>query len=85
MNSDIDKFNAAASGYLLSRWWPIGNVRKILFVILIIFGTYGIYNSGHWYQYVAIVIAATMSPRLVGETAYYLGRVRGFFSTASRK
>lgn len=85
MNNDNDKFNAAASGYLLSRWLPISAVRKIIFFVLIIFGAYGIFNDGHWYNYVAIAIAASLSPRLVGESAYFLGKVKRFFSIFSKK
>jgi hypothetical protein len=85
MSNDFDKFNAASSGYLLSRWLPASTGRKILLFVLIVFGAFGIYNNGHWYHYVAIVIAASMSPRLMGETAYFLGKVKRFFSIFSKK
>ena len=85
MSNDIDKFNSAASGYLLSSWLPIGDIRKILFVALLIFGAYGVFNASHWYHYVAIAVSALMSPKLVGLTAYYVGKVKGFFSIFTNK
>lgn len=73
-----EKENAAAiDGALLSPWFPCGLVRKIIFFGLLIFGIFGIYSNGNWFHYIAILFAAFLSPRAVGEVVFFLGRIVG--------
>lgn len=80
MNEEKEKIDAALAGQLLSVWMPYGLFRKVIFCVLIFFGAIGIITSNYWYHWATLIYAATMSPRLVGELAYKLGRLMSFAS-----
>ncbi|PUE35525.1 hypothetical protein [Limnohabitans sp. Hippo4] len=79
MNEENEKVKAALAGQILSVWMPVGLLRKLVFWILIFFGAYGVFTNQEWYHWIMLIFAATMSPRLVGEVAFALGRVVALF------
>jgi hypothetical protein len=67
--------DAAFAGNSLSSWLPIGFARKIIFLLLLIATFLGLFLEPQWYQLVLLLIAAIMSPRVVGEVAYFIGKL----------
>ena len=74
MNNE-DNTDAALAGQVMSSWLPVGLVRKVIFFTLIFFAVIGIAKDSHWYHFLYIMIAAIMSPRVVGELAYFIGKL----------
>lgn len=73
-----EELQAAVSGQILSSWAPHGNVRKIILVILLAIGFYNLFN-GSWLCLLFFFLAAIMSPRIIGECAFAMGRLASFF------
>lgn len=80
MNDENKNIESSLAGQVLSVWMPIGFWRKLIFILLVFFGVMGVIKSADWYHWAMLVFAATMSPRLVGEVAFTLGRVVALFS-----
>jgi hypothetical protein len=74
MNTD-ENIESALAGQVMSAWLPIGLIRKLVFFTLLLFSAIGIATESHWYHFLLIMIAAIMSPRLVGEIAYFFGKL----------
>lgn len=72
-----EEIKSAIAGQILSSWLPYGSGRKIVFFAFIVIGTYGLLGFGSGYLTIAYLGAAFMSPRVVGEVAYRLGRFFG--------
>ncbi len=75
MNEEKENIDAALAGQVLSVWMPVGLLRKVIFCALIFFAVLGVIQANEWYHWAMLIFAATMSPRLVGELAYGLGRL----------
>jgi hypothetical protein len=75
-----DDIQAALAGQLLSSWLPIGVIRKLIFLTLLIFAVIGIATEPQWYHFLSILIALIFSPRVVGEITYALGKIIAMFS-----
>jgi len=58
-----------AAGRLLSVWLPIGWGRRVIMSILLLFGLYGLIIGNPLFL-ICWVIAATFSPRMMGELSY---------------
>ncbi len=84
-NDAIDNFMAASSGYLLSRWLPYGAMRKAIFFLLLFIFSVGVMSYLRWYHIASLVAALSMSPRIVGEAAYFFGRIMGTLSRIFRR
>lgn len=80
MNEENKNMEAALAGQVLSVWMPVGLLRKLIFCVLIFFGALGVLTTNEWYHWAMLIFATTMSPRLVGEVAFALGRVVSLFS-----
>jgi hypothetical protein len=80
MNEEDKNTGAALAGQVLSVWVPVGLLRKLIFCVLIFFGTLGVLTANEWYHWAMLIFASTMSPRLMGEVAFTLGRVVALFS-----
>jgi hypothetical protein len=65
---------AEASGFLLSFWLPVGWGRRIIMLVLIFVGFYGLF-IGKTILVISWAIAVLFSPRIVGEVAYFFGRL----------
>ena len=74
----IDVFMAATAGYQLREWLPVGILRKFLARLCVALGALGLLVGNYWLL-IFFLIAGTFSPRLVGECAYFLGRVSRLF------
>jgi len=76
MDNDYEKTLASLSGQTLSRWLPIGYVRKILFLILLLIGFYGLFVLDNLLYLLIIFIALILfSPKIAGLVAFGLGRL----------
>ncbi len=80
MTEEKENLDAALAGQVMSVWMPIGLLRRVIFFFLILFGTIGILETSEWYHWAMLIFAATMSPRLVGEASYAVGRLMAIFS-----
>jgi len=59
--------------YKRSPWLPRGQVRRLIFLGLIIFSAYG--STKHWSFYILLLILIiTLSPKVLLATAYYYGK-----------
>lgn len=76
-----EQLDRAISGHLLSSWAPHGNVRKIILVILLAIGFYNLFN-GSWLCLLFFFLSAAMSPRIIGECAFALGRLASYFGSS---
>ena len=65
---------AQLSGSLLSVWIPFGVARRIVMALLILTGIYGLL-TGNYILAAAFIFAALFSPRIIGETAFWLGKL----------
>ena len=73
---DLDVAMAKLSGHLMSSWIPHGALRRVIFFFLIAFGVFGVLTSSdNFLHYSSLILATVMSPRLMGELAYFLGKV----------
>jgi hypothetical protein len=77
-----DSSNAALTGIQMSSWFPIGIVRRVIFLFIIIEVAVGLLKNPHWYLLFLSFIAAIMSPRLVGEVAFLMGKI---YARSSKK
>jgi hypothetical protein len=80
MTEEKENLDAALAGQVMSVWMPIGFLRRVIFFVLIFFGTMGILKTSEWYHWAMLIFAATMSPRLVGEALYAVGRLSALLS-----
>ncbi|HAK61301.1 MAG TPA: hypothetical protein DCO77_13135 [Nitrospiraceae bacterium] len=67
---------AMVAGYLLSSWLPDGLTRRILMFLLFIVGIIGVIKWS-WFG-LLILFAAMFSPRIVEETANFIGKLTGY-------
>jgi hypothetical protein len=59
--------------YKRSPWLPRGQVRRLIFLGLIIFSAYG--STKHWSFYILLfILIITLSPKVLLATAYYYGK-----------
>jgi hypothetical protein len=59
--------------YKRSPWLPRGQVRRLIFLGLIILSAYG--STKHWSFYILLFISViTLSPKVLLATAYYYGK-----------
>jgi hypothetical protein len=59
--------------YKRSPWLPRGQTRKIIFLGLIIFASFG--STQHWSFFILLVLTIIcLSPKVLLATAYYYGR-----------
>ena len=73
---ELEHTLAAISGALLSSWLPRGIVRKLLLFFFLLIGIFGsLFYS--YYFLISFVIAGMFSPRVVGEAAIFIGRMKG--------
>lgn len=63
-----------AAGRLLSVWLPTGWGRRVIMLILLLFGLYGLI-IGKLLFLICWLIAVTFSPRIMGEVSFLLGRI----------
>jgi len=70
----IKNTEASMSGATLSFWLPDGLIRKLIMLALVLVGIYGLLTGGGLLYLIPIVLAATFSPRLIGELMFALGR-----------
>jgi hypothetical protein len=80
MNDENKNIESSLAGQVLSVWMPIGFWRKLIFILLVFFGALGVIKSAEWYHWAMLVFAATMSPRLMGEVIFTVGRLAAFLS-----
>ena len=80
MTEEKENIDAALAGQVMSVWMPIGVLRKVIFCVLIVFGIIGMLKTTEWYHWVMLGFAATMSPRLMGEVGYALGKLAALLS-----
>lgn len=72
------QLDAAISGQLMSSWAPHGNGRKVIMFIFLVLGFYNLFN-GSWICLLFFFLVAIMSPRIIGECAFAMGRLASFF------
>jgi len=70
----FEVLQAQLSGILLSPWIPFGWGRRGAMIVLFVLGGLGL-AGGNMYFLFAWLIMFCFSPRLVGEFAYYLGKL----------
>jgi len=59
--------------YKRSPWLPRGQVRRLMFLVLMILGVYG--STRHWtFIALLVILIVTLSPKILLTTAYYYGR-----------
>jgi hypothetical protein len=63
-----------AAGRLLSVWFPVGWGRKVIMLVLVLFGFYGLIIEKPLFL-ICWVIAVMFSPRIVGEVSFFLGKI----------
>ena len=80
MNEENKNIEAALAGQVLSVWMPVGLLRKLIFCVLIFFGTLGVLTVNEWYHWAMLIFAATMSPRLMGELFFAAGKLAALLS-----
>lgn len=80
MTEENENIDAALAGQAMSVWLPIGLLRKMIFFALIIFGLVGMLKTTEWYHWAVLIFAASMSPRLMGEVLYAVGRFAALLS-----
>ena len=74
MNNE-ENTEAALAGQVMSAWLPVGLIRKLVFFTLLFFAAIGVATDFQWYHFLLIMFATIMSPRVVGEIAYFLGKL----------
>jgi hypothetical protein len=67
---------AGVAGKLCSIWFPIDWPRRIFMAVLAVLGAVGWAVTGNPYWALAWIPLPMMSPRLVGEASYAMGRFR---------
>jgi len=59
--------------YKRSPWLPRGQVRRLMFLVLMILAVYG--STRHWtFIALLVILIVTLSPKILLTTAYYYGR-----------
>ena len=76
---DHKPIDAAMAGKVLSPWIPYGRLRRVIFYSLIALAMFGLYFTQNYLFLLALLMAVVMSPRLVGEFAFVLGRISRLF------
>lgn len=67
------------AGYLLHSWLPKGYIRKIIMVLILVIACIGAFIYSKTSFLLLLLILPLFSPRIMGETAYFLGVVSRFF------
>ena len=62
---------------LLSIWWPFDWMRRSIMIILLLVGSYGLFDGSAHFLWAWLVLVL-FSPRLVGEISMFTGKVREF-------
>ncbi len=73
---ELERHAAALSGALLSTWLPVGWGRRALMIGIIILG-FEESIRGNLQPLVWWLLLPVFSPRLMGEAAYFVGRLLG--------
>ena len=68
------EWRSYAAGLLSRPWLPWGKTRKVIFVLLLLISFLTTLAFKSPYFLFLLLIAASFSPRLVGETAYLIGK-----------
>jgi hypothetical protein len=78
LRAQLEASAAALSGQILSIWLPMSDTRRAIMLVLFLIGLRAFANNNEIYV-VYWIATALFSPRIVGEAAYYFGRLtRGF-------
>ena len=79
MEEDKKDFDSAMAGRIMSSWLPYGVFRKVIFLVLFV-SSLGRFFEGEWIGGVLLLILCLfMSPRVVGECFYFMGRMASIF------
>ena len=70
----FEVLSAQLAGASLSYWLPTGFVRKMIMFILILGGIYGTIHWSLIATLLCFVLAATFSPRIIGEAVVAFGK-----------
>lgn len=79
MSDYNQEVEAAISGRLLSSWFPVGAVRQIIFVFLLLCSFLNVVYGNFYLGLACILLVIFMSPRMVGELFFFVGRISRFF------
>lgn len=72
--AELERTHALATGALLSVWLPVDWFRRILMFVFILIGLLCAIFYSPWFL-LFWLLAATFSPRIIGESARFLGRL----------
>lgn len=77
---DFQHHASALSGQLMSLWIPFSKVRRAIMLLLFLLGLRAFinYDASCYFFWILITL---FSPRIVGETIYRIGRIKGYFKT----
>lgn len=72
----LNTFEQQVAGLRLSKWLPKGLARKTAMVLLIVLSLVGMtyFHTAYWLM--LLLLVPMFSPRCVGETLMFLGRLR---------
>jgi hypothetical protein len=71
--ADLERHAAALAGALLNPWLPLGLWRRAVMLLLLLLGFLWPFGGGPTWA-VAWLVMLMFSPRVVGKTAFMLGR-----------
>lgn len=71
--AELLRHSYAVAGVLTSPLLPVGLPRQLLAALFVVVAIGGIMQD-EWWSLVFLAIAATFSPRIVGEASHALGR-----------
>ena len=78
LKTQLQESAAALSGQLMSIWLPMSDLKRVFMVVLFLVGLRAFVNNSDIYIFYWIA-TALFSPRIVGESTYYFGRLIGSF------
>jgi hypothetical protein len=80
MEEEKQNLDSAIAGQVMSSWLPYGFFRRVVCLILFV-SALGKFFQAEWIDGIILaILCSLMSPRIVGESLYFLGRTVSIFS-----
>jgi hypothetical protein len=74
---EFEVIHTQLAGALLSTWLPAGFGRKFAITLMIVVAIYFFIQYEYILGFIVLILACMFSPRIIGEAAVLIGKIKG--------
>lgn len=81
--AELERHAAALAGQILSPWLPVSGTRRVIMLGIVLLGPITAWWAGNYQPFVWWLLLPFFSPRIMGECAFFLGKLSRPFKGVS--